>query len=144
MRSVKEQRMYIVGLQNYLFGSKGKREEERSRGGRKGKKWKRKKGRKASQESRVLPPFFFLFPDSYLQLVLEILSDYHLSLLVSYPSHSSSLPRPQILYTSQSLSFFSLQRGFTPGPPWRSCSHLFLSCPGPYIRPWGYPLMTCR
>lgn len=118
----------------------GGREEK----GREERKEMEEKGRKASQESRVLPPFFFLFPNSYLQLVLEILSDYHLSLLVSYPSHSSSLPQPQILYTLQSLSFFSLQRGFTPGPPWRSCSHLFLSCPGPYIRPRGYPLMTCR
>lgn len=70
----------------------------------------RKKGQAKSSAS-----CHHFFPSSQFHLCsLEILSDHHLSLLVSNPYCLSSPLQLQILNTSQSLSSFSLQRGFTP------------------------------
>lgn len=106
--------MCIVGLQNLCLAAK-ERGRERRRGREKIKRWERRKGRKARPRSSILPPFFSLFPVRLCSL--ETLSDHHLSLLVSNPYCLSSPLQPQILYTSQSLSSFSLQRGFTPCHP---------------------------
>lgn len=138
----KGERMHIVvGLKNSLFGRKG--------GGVGREEWeggRRRKGRKASQESRVLPPFFPL--NSSLQPALEIPSDHHLSLWVADHFHSSNpyidhlLYHNPNIYPSQCLSSSALWRGFAPCAPWTSCSHPLLCC-GSFIRPL-WVLLTCR